>query len=251
MNDDRYVHDPEIHRTKDAELIVPLLMKLFQPGSVADIGCAFGTFLKVFQDAGVNDILGVEGPWLDQSKLLVDKDRIIITDIEQKIDLGRRFDLALCLEVAEHINEKNAVSLVESLTACSDVIIFSAAVPYQGGQNHVNEQWVGYWRDLFEQNGFRMYDIMRPLIWEMKDIFWWYRQNMVVCINTSVSHRFEHLPVYNYIHPELYISKVAQLRAYQQWIDKILAGQIEVEVAEAILQNARKLHEENSRDRPA
>ncbi|MBL7700156.1 MAG: methyltransferase domain-containing protein [Chitinophagaceae bacterium] len=239
---DTYVHDPEIHRTKDAELIVPVLMELFNPKSVLDIGCGPGAFLKVFEDNGITDLKGIEGSWLDQSKLLIDKDRIVIADIEKGFTLQKKFDIAICLEVAEHIRESYAGQLVTALTTHSDVIIFSAAIPAQGGQNHVNEQWIGYWRDLFAARGFMMYDMIRPRIWEIKNIYWWYRQNMVVCINSSVQHKFENGPVYNYIHPELYVSKIAELHAYRQWIDKIFSGQIDVEIAEAILANAKKAH---------
>ena len=102
---DTYVHDPQIHRTKDAELIVPVLIDLFNPQSILDIGCGLGAFLKVFIDNGITDVQGIEGSWLDESKLLVNKDRILTTDIEDGFDLQRKFDIVICLEVAEHIKE--------------------------------------------------------------------------------------------------------------------------------------------------
>lgn len=242
----KYLHDPEIHRTKDAELIVPVLIELFNPQSVIDAGCGLGAFLKIFIENGIEDVQGIEGSWLDESKLLVSNDRIRIADIEKGFDLDRKFDMALCLEVAEHINEEHATQLIHTLTTHSDIIIFSAAVPYQGGQNHVNEKWIDYWKQLFNARGYKMYDILRPRLWDVKDIYWWYRQNIIVCISSSVQHRFEEAPVHDYIHPELYISKVAELRAYQQWVDKIFSGQVEVEVAEAILTNAKKVHSRES-----
>lgn len=242
MHNEKYVHDSAIHRTKDAELIVPILIDLFKPQSVVDVGCGLGTFLKIFIDAGITDVQGVEGSWTDKSKLVVDENRITIADIESGFNLHRKFDMAVCLEVAEHINEQFAAQLVHTLTTHSDLVVFSAAIPGQGGQNHVNEQWIGYWRELFRAHDYKMYDLIRPHIWENRNIYWWYRQNIVVCIKSSVAVGFKETPVYNYIHPELYVSKVAELHAHKQWIDKIFSGQIEIEIAEAILTNAKKVH---------
>src|SRR6185295_2140887 len=121
------------------------IIKLFHPSSVLDVGCGLGHFLKVFIDSGINDVTGVEGPWLDNSKLVIDNELIQIKDLEEPFDLERKFDIALCLEVAEHISEHAAEQFIKTLTVHSDVIIFSAAIPEQGGQNHINEQWIEYW----------------------------------------------------------------------------------------------------------
>jgi len=241
MSDEtRYVHDPAIHRSEDAEHIVPFIIKLFNPSNVADIGCGTGHFLKAFIDAGIKDVTGVEGPWLDTSKLVIEKDLVMIKDLEKPFDLQRRFDLVLCLEVAEHLSKNSAEQLVEVLTSHSDVIIFSAAVPEQGGQNHINEQWIEYWQAIFDKHGYKLYDIIRPYIWNIPDIYWWYRQNIIVCIHSSSALQFKTNPVNNYIHPELYLSKVHEVNAYKEWIDKIISGNIEVELAQAILNNAMK-----------
>ena len=207
--DPKYVHDTSIHHSKDAELIVPFIIKLFNPSSVVDVGCGLGHFLKAFIDAGIKDAAGVEGPWLDKTKLAIDKVNVVqIRNLEQPFDMGRRFDIVLCLEVAEHLNEDAAEQFVQILTSHSDIIIFSAAIPYQGGQNHVNEQWTEYWQELFNKHDYKMYDIIRPYIWNIQDIFWWYRQNIVVCIRSGADAKFRTDSINNYIHPELYLSKV-------------------------------------------
>lgn len=236
----KYIHNTDIHHSKDAEQIVPFLIKIFNPSSVADIGCGLGHFLKAFIDAGIKDVTGVEGPWLDESKLVIGKELVLIRDLEKSLDLQRRYDLVLCLEVAEHLREESAEQLVEVLTSHSNVVIFSAAIPGQGGQNHVNEQWIGYWESLFIKHEYKMYDIIRPYIWNMPEIFWWYRQNIVVCIKSTAEVKFKTGPVNNYIHPELYISKVAEAKEYKDWIDKIISGDIEIDLAQAILNNAIK-----------
>lgn len=240
MAENRYVHDTQIHRLNDAQVIVPLLIEMFSPKSVIDVGCGLGSFLKIFIDNNIVDVRGVEGKWLDKSKLLIDENYILTADIEKGFDLHRRFDLAICLEVAEHLHESNADNLIQNLTRLSDVVVFSAAIPYQGGQNHINEQWIDYWQELFGKYGFKMYDILRPLIWNHADVYWWYRQNIFVCIRESVKHEYTNEHINNYIHPELYIAKVAELNAYKQWIDKIFSGDIEIAVAKSILAKAQR-----------
>jgi len=212
----KYIHDTNIHQSKDAEHIVPFLIKLFHPSSVLDVGCGLGDFLKVFIDAGITDVTGVEGEWLDFSKIVIDKNLVRIQDLEKSFDLRRKFDITLCLEVAEHISKDSSSLLVESLTAHSEVIIFSAAIPEQGGQNHINEQWIEYWETLFNKHDYKLYDIIRPFIWNISDIVWWYRQNIVVCIKSSKDINFKTPPVNNYIHPELYLSKIAEINALRE-----------------------------------
>ena len=236
----KYIHDTNIHHSKDADHIVPFLIKIFNPSSVADIGCGLGHFLKAFIDARIKDVTGVEGPWLDETKLVIGKELVLIKDLEQRFDLKRRYDMVLCLEVAEHLNKDSAEQLVEILTYHSDVIIFSAAIPGQGGQNHVNEQWIGYWESLFIKHEYKMYDIIRPYIWNIPEIFWWYRQNIIVCIKSTAEIKFKSGPVNDYIHPELFLSKVSEVNEYKERVDKIMSGDIEIELAQAILNSAIK-----------
>ena len=216
VDNPKYVHDTDIHRSKDAEHIVPFIIKLFHPSSVLDVGCGLGNFLKVFIDSGITEVTGIEGEWLDLGKLAIDKEFIRIKDLEKPFDLERRFDIALCLEVAEHISEDAAEHLIGTLTAHSDVVIFSAAIPGQGGQNHINEQWIEYWEALFNKHDYKLYDIIRPFIWNIHDIFWWYRQNIVVYIKRSKDVSFRTTPGNNYIHPELYLSKISEINTLKE-----------------------------------
>jgi SAM-dependent methyltransferase len=239
MDNQKYLHDPTIHREDDAKCIVPVIIELFHPQSVLDVGCGLGNFLHVFQRAGIEDIMGIEGAWLDKSQLVINEKYIQVHDLETALSLGRKFDVALCLEVAEHLKPESAENLVKTLTAHSDVVIFSAAIPYQGGQNHINEQWLIYWQSLFASYDFHMYDVIRHRIWNDTRIYWWYRQNIVVCCRAGAQHKFERTPINSYIHPELYIAKVAELYEYKRWIENITKGHIDINILEEMLTKAK------------
>lgn len=146
--------------------IVPVIMALVKPSSVVDLGCALGGWLRVFKDNGVKEILGVDGDWIDQELLLIAREEFITADLTKPLDVRKRFDLAISLEVAEHIESQYADVFLDSLTKLSSVVLFTAAVPDQGGVHHVNEQWPEYWVDKFKKRGFILIDCVRKKIWE-------------------------------------------------------------------------------------
>jgi len=240
MTASKYIHDETFHRAKDAEEIIPFIIKLFHPKSVIDIGCGLGTFLQAFKKLGIDDIVGIEGAWLDRSKTVIPAENIIIADLENEIHLNRKFDLAICLEVGEHLSLNAAEALIRSLTAHSDIILFSAAIPHQGGQNHINEQWIDFWQSKFKKCNFELFDLLRSTFWNNKNIFWWYRQNMLVAINNSYSVNFPKKEILNLIHPELYLSKIEEINYLKDCLNKIMAGEIQMELAEEIMNNAKK-----------
>src|SRR5262245_5516798 len=138
-----------------AQRILDIVMDYHRPASLLDVGCGIGTWLKVAQSRGISDIAGIDGPWLDVSKLRVDQRFVGVRDLEKPFDLGRRFDLVICLEVAEHLSATAADSFIESLTRHAPVVLFSAAIPHQGGHHHVNEQFLSYWVERFGRAGFK------------------------------------------------------------------------------------------------
>jgi len=86
-----------------ARTIVPLVAQLIKPKSVVDVGCGTGTFLSVFRENGIEDILGIDGNYVDRNMLLIPKEYFLPQDITKSFKLGRRFDLVVSLEVAEHL----------------------------------------------------------------------------------------------------------------------------------------------------
>src|SRR5262249_11402135 len=141
----RWLQELDATASVSAEQVVPIVVDLVQPQSVVDVGCGQGAWLRAFRRRGIADILGLDGPWIDQARLYFPADRFIALDVSEPVRLGRGFDLAVSLELAEHLRAEAAPTLIESLTTFAPVVLFSAAIPGQGGTGHVNEQWPDYW----------------------------------------------------------------------------------------------------------
>ncbi len=165
---------------RSAGSVVHLLLDLVAPRSVVDVGCGVGTWLAAFKDAGVSDILGIDGPHVDTEHLHIPADAFLAHDLCAPLFLSRTFDLAISLEVAEHLPERHAEAFVSSLVRLAPVVLFSAAIPMQGGTHHVNEQWPTYWAQLFAQHGYVAVDAIRPAVWNDNAIEWWYAQNALL-----------------------------------------------------------------------
>ena len=166
-----------------AREVVPLVIELIQPESVIDVGCGTGAWLSVFRDQGIEDVVGVDGNWVDKEMLLIPEERFVPGDLREPIRAGRQFDLVVSLEVAEHIPAVLASSFVDSLTSLGPVVLFSAAIPGQGGTHHVNEQWPEYWANLFRERGFAAVDCLRRRIWNNDAVQWWYAQNTFLFVH--------------------------------------------------------------------
>lgn len=207
----KYSHNTGFHNLVAPKEIVPEVIKLINPKSVIDIGCGLGTFLKVFKDSGVNNILGIDGPWCDLEALFqnIDESEFQCKEMESSLGIKEKFDLAVCLEVAEHLSPARADSFINELTNISDVILFSAAIPKQGGDHHFNEQWLTYWKDLFEKYDFEVHDVFRYKFWSNPNIYWWYKQNMVLVIKKGYYvaglETMYHNQIENIVHPELFL----------------------------------------------
>ena len=109
--------------------------------SAIDFGCGVGTWLSVMKEKCVREIHGLDGPWVEQDLLEIPIQDFSQVDFEETISCDKKYDLAISLEVAEHLSEKATMGLVESLVTASDFILFSAAIPFQDGRGHINAQW--------------------------------------------------------------------------------------------------------------
>jgi SAM-dependent methyltransferase len=176
--DSQFFENIEGPAFRSADVIVPLVLNLVPAKSVVDVGCGRGAWLKVFQQHGIGEIAGYDGQYVDSSDLLIPKDNFHPVDLSKHFKVAGRFDLAVCLEVAEHLPTGCSRRLVNTLCDAADVIVFSAAVPGQRGTCHINEQWPEFWRLLFARRGFERIDCVRPEIWDNRAVAGWYRQNI-------------------------------------------------------------------------
>ena len=185
-----YSYDEDLHTNESAKTIVEHVMRLLSPATVSDFGCGKGQFLKAFKEAGVEAVHGYDGPWAkDPSKENLSEHEFSSVDFEHADFIHpEKTDLALSLEVAEHISTASARDFVHLLCKASDVVVFSAALPLQGGQGHINEQPISYWSDLFTKEGYVPFDLLRRTLWNNDNVEVWYRQNICIYVKMGTPH---------------------------------------------------------------
>ncbi|MBQ7695855.1 MAG: class I SAM-dependent methyltransferase [Lentisphaeria bacterium] len=194
-----------------AKRVVPWLLKHFPVKSAADLGCGLGTWLAEFKACGVEEISGFDGDYVPREYLQIPEADFHPTDLCTGPFPARRFDLAMSLEVAEHLPPEKAEGFVRTLTSLAGIVLFSSAFPYQGGTGHLNENFPEDWALLFRKFGYIPLDLLREEFWNDGAICPWYRQNMLLFIEKSLYDRaFSHLPSADgkpltRVQPELYL----------------------------------------------
>jgi SAM-dependent methyltransferase len=165
---------------RSALVVLGSLFELYRPTSVLDLGCGVGAWLRAAGELGIDDVIGVDGQYAQEAGLLVPEEQFVAHDFREPLRLGRSFELAISVEVAEHLPAAAAATFVESLTDHAPVVLFSAAIPGQAGTGHVNEQWPDYWTARFAERGFYAFDCLRAALWTDSNVEYWYRQNLLV-----------------------------------------------------------------------
>lgn len=157
------------------------ILDIVNANSIVDFGCGTGTWLYAAKNLGVTEIYGIDGNYVNRSLLMISNEEFAPYNLEEPIFLLKRYDMAISLEVAEHLHESAAEQFVEGITKASDVILFSAAHPGQGGDGHINEQPFEYWQERFKAHGYEHLEI-RTLFkddWEIEE---WYRENIALYV---------------------------------------------------------------------
>jgi SAM-dependent methyltransferase len=180
---DKFYDEMALVSRRSAEEIVPVLIDWLHPQSVADVGCGTGAWLAAFQRHGVADIFGIDGPWVRPESLEISLDKFLRSDLVSEVPVSRQFDIVMSLETAEHLPPAAADAFVTLLTSLGSTVVFSAAIPRQGGTLHLNEQWPEYWVERFKQHGYTVIDCLRPLFWSNPRVAWWYSQNMLIFVH--------------------------------------------------------------------
>lgn len=174
---------------RSARIIIPMVYNLLGTlNSIADVGCGEGVWLSVWKDIGKPTdpydeeicVHGFDGGYVGDENLLIDPSEFTAVDLEKELVWPQRFSLVESLEVAEHLSEARADTFIDNLTAISDIVLFSAAIPGQGGRDHINEQWPDYWDTKFQARGYRGTNYIRESIWDNPEIENWYRQNIIL-----------------------------------------------------------------------
>ena len=203
-----------------AQEVVPLVMELTQANSLVDVGCGLGTWLSAFQDAGIEDYLGIDGEYVDVNMLEIEPSKFLCFDLKQPLEVERKFDLVVSLEVAEHLPRESAEIFIHSLTNLGNIVLFSAAIPFQGGLNHLNEQWLEYWAEIFAKYGYVAIDCLRRKIWNNEKVEAWYAQNLLIFVKETCLGEYPLLArefqpgEHNLamVHPQIYESAIAAVK---------------------------------------
>ena len=184
-----------------------------------------GSWLAEFKNCDIEIIKGYDGYLNNLALLEIPKKDFSFHNLKDPIISAEKFDLAICLEVAEHLYEDDAHTLIRSVCSLSDYILFSAAIPGQGGQNHFNEKWQSYWIDLFNSNNFTAIDCIRSKIWDDPKIPFWYKQNSFLMVKNNTKFSFDiHNDSFiaNIVHPELFHHKCAVQSNVAGYFNKFL-----------------------------
>ena len=187
--DDKFFQDMTTWAKDSAAEVVPIVRALFPEAQrVIDVGCGTGAWGLAMSRHGIPQVLGIDGAYALPGPDGIDFRAV---DLNENLpDLGV-FDLAICLEVAEHLPQERAESFIADLAALAPAVLFSAASCGQGGTDHKNEQWLSFWIELFDKQGFECLDMVRPLIRYNEQVAWFYRQNMVLMLRKPVAEKFK------------------------------------------------------------
>ena len=210
---------------KSARNYFEQLFKVYKPTSIVDLGCGVGCWLRAAHDLGITNIYGIDGSYVNKSQLRITENCFHAVDLSKTFPELVKADLAISLEVAEHLQENRSQGFVDYLCNCSDIILFGAAVPFQGGTDHVNEQWQTYWVEKFLKNGYHYTIDLRSLVWGNKDIDVWYRQNTLLFVKPAKVNLFPYIffskiePFVDVVHPLLFSLKMLRYQKLNRFLE--------------------------------
>ena len=205
-------HQNEVWRVNaNLALLEALLNYVDRPSKVVDVGCGYGYFLRACEEILQEvEVFGLDGPWVDHRFLQFSPDSFYTVDLISDSCWPRiEADLVVCLEVIEHLPPDRGLSFCEELVSFKSPILFSAAIPGQGGQGHVNERLPSFWMNEFKRLGFIPTDCLHPHIWVDNRLPFWFKQNPILIVPEEQQQRYPHhlkptnFKLFDRIHPEM------------------------------------------------
>jgi SAM-dependent methyltransferase len=209
-----------------AQVVLPIVFELLQPRRVVDIGCGAGTWLAVCHELGAQRIFGVDGKWVTSNSLQIPVESFQGADLCEPLRLPEAYDLVISVEVAEHLPKARAESFVADLVRLGKAVLFSGAVPRQGGDRHINEQWQDYWARLFAKHDYAAIDCVRPVVWSNPRVDYWYAQNVLLYVSMDLlesnaglrwAHDRTNLGQLSIVHPQLFTMRSRRSK-FKQWL---------------------------------
>jgi SAM-dependent methyltransferase len=183
--DDEYYDSFEFEEAeRSAGPIARSILRDFAPKMVLDVGCGTGAMLATLAAQGI-EVAGLEYSEAALKHCHRRGLNVRKFDLESSHPppIAPRFDLVMCLEVAEHLPSHLADRLVDFLTSHGRAVVFSAATPGQGGRDHVNEQPHEYWIEKFAERRFEHaseLSLAWRAEWERQGTAWWYFRNLML-----------------------------------------------------------------------
>lgn len=209
--------DDNLGSRSSAKEIIPLIIELIHPQSVIDLGCGVGSWLAVFKEFGVQDVLGVDVDYIDKQFFQIPEEQFLAFDLKNPLKLDKQFDLVMSLEVAAYLPKECAEIFVDSLTKLAPVVLFSSAVPFQDNSGiQINQQWPDYWVNYFQQKGYVVLDCLRKKVWKNPNVKWWFAQNTLLFVsqnylknNQLIKREFDNTDTsqLSIVHPQMYLDK--------------------------------------------
>jgi hypothetical protein len=128
---------------------------ILHPATLVDVGCGIGDLVEAFRLRGVA-AWGVEGSEFSFPYRRVRKSLLLRMDLRKPQKLERNVsELALCFEVAEHIEPEYTEIFFDNLVMFSDSILFSSfAGESSHAVGHVNQNPMSFWCDQFKRRGY-------------------------------------------------------------------------------------------------
>ena len=196
-----------------AKKILEIIKEIIINAKVLDLGCGVGTWAKVAKEMGAKEVRGLDGPWVDTNLIEIDQKEFSTLDLNKNtINFDKNFDLIIWLENIEHLSKGKGEEIINHITNHTDFVLFSGAIPDQGGKGHLNERWQSYWAEYFDKKGFKAFDVIRPKIWKDEYIPFWYKQNIVLYANSQSANKIFNqgkleLSYLDLVHPEIWNKK--------------------------------------------